>query len=414
MRRFPDETAFQNAFAQACIMDVKSRLSNEEKPKACLSDASILSRTLYDLKKLRIEYPHNPTIFSAIATLHHLRAQRLVAAERLAEALADTQAAAAYASDLWPEQAQEIEQTRAALESGMQKLRIQASAPESERPVLPSARARLLQQQAAKGFRLADAFKHSDEARIVYEESVVARARRIWEEIGLGPLERADLRPVALKDAVDAVQAASPPTVAAILPEWNRAAMDNPHLACLDSRLVTSWIASKLFGTLFERPTPLVSVVPPTALAAKAEVKDREPALYWLFNPEDKWLKVQCALAVVLALAAGVFGWREWDNRKHRNLAYSKIRQANQAGDNLRILDSAELFLSRPVLGRDARVEHVQDLYSEALVRWFHEQAASDPMVTRRLERYRQLMHIAPVPESVAESKQVCGFVEEV
>jgi hypothetical protein len=351
---------------------------------------------------LRIDHPHNAALFSAIATLHYLRAQRLAAAEQLAEALAETQAAAVYARDLWPELAKEVEQTRSVLEANMQKLRVEASAPESEQPILPKARARMRQQQAAKGFRLMDAFKRSDEARVVDEDSVIARARQTWEEIGLGPLERADLRPLTLKDAIEAVESSAPATAAAIPSLWNTMTRDNHHLMALDASLVSSFIASRLFGLRFEKLGPAPMSMAPAPLVAAAELHSREPRVYWWFSPEYPWLKLQCVLAVALAVLAFAAGWREWNHRIQRNAAYSEIQKAITAGDSLKVIDSAERFFANPLVGRDVREEQVQDLYSEALVRWFNEQNGSDLEIARRLDRYRQLLHLTAAAEKQA------------
>src|SRR5262249_35996418 len=114
--RFPETTAYQNIMAdvyhkRAISHTVKNKKKNIEK------GATVIAQALYQLKKLRQEYPHNLYLFQRIAELHLLRAQRLATVGRLSEALADAQAATIYQPG-----AAESEATRVQLEAEMQAL----------------------------------------------------------------------------------------------------------------------------------------------------------------------------------------------------------------------------------------------------------------------------------------------------
>ena len=166
-------------------------------------------------------------------------------------------------------------------------------------------------------------------------------------------------------------------------------------LASLDRTRVESWLANRIFGCGFspsnngrslDQPLPALKVVPPT--------RSREPVGYWLFSPQAVWLKAACALAVVLAVLTCGFTIREYHGRWERSAAYEQMKTARESRDYNRMLDAAERFLAHPVVGNDSRTSEVQELYSEALVRWFNESRPPLSDVQQRTERYRKLLGI--------------------
>jgi hypothetical protein len=470
LRRYPGETRVQNCAVEAILAEAFSQQRTGTTQKDYLANAATLAGSLYRLKKLRGDFPHNISIFEAIAELHLLRARILAAAGQLAEALGDVQASLVYQPGPDWSKAQEAEQYRAELETEMQRLRVQASTPESE--LDPPSRRQLerIRTQAAKGFRLMDSFKHSDEARSAEEDLPVARGRQIWETIGLPPLEREDYRPLALLDALDAIQHSLPASAAELAAAWERVSCDNPHLASLDRERVQTWLRSlyerkrgdtpgfalhrpptDAAGVWLARPAiaplqpplfrcppdpvfqksddnenrqrthwepgasatyfglsspPLAShVFPATAHASDVQwlhpplhaydpMPGREPFWYWLFSPQDGLLKSACLIALVLAVCSVAFVTREYRNRAERAIAWSDMTKARDAQNFPRMLDSAERFLSHPVIGADNRTTEIRELYDEALVRWFNESRPSPGIRNRRLELYRRLSGI--------------------
>lgn len=390
LRRFPEETAYQSALAEAYAAEAKGKLTNRDGEAHCLRDATTLARSIFRIKKLRREYPHNPNLFESIAWLHLLRAQRLAAAGRLAEALVDALAAVTFQPDLT-----EAAELRSDLEAKVQSLRVQMAAPEEERPALSKRELARLADQAAKGFRLMDDYRRSEEARAIEEDLPVARGRRVWEEARLGPLERIDYRPLALQDAFDAIRHQPPADPAGIPAAWHWVSQDNPHLASLDAPRAHTCLQKILFGTAQEArevPGPSEPADAPPPLAASPPRRSSEPFLAWLLSGESKWLKVQCLAALILVIAGGRLAMREHSHREIRTAAWQEIRAAREHGDYPRMIDSAERFLGHPVIGRDARTSEVESLYSEALVRWFGQELPSPGQSGPRIERYRQLL----------------------
>jgi hypothetical protein len=132
-------------------------------------------------------------------------------------------------------------------------------------------------------------------------------------------------------------------------------------------------------------------------LPAPDAIPCREPFWYWLFGPQDRWLKTCFLLAVALAGLGAVFCAREYGNRSERNAAWSDMQAARDIQDFPRMLDSAERFLSHPVIGADARTVEIRELYDEALVRWFNEARPSAGLRGARIERYRRLSGVEAI-----------------
>jgi hypothetical protein len=272
------------------------------------------------------------------------------------------------------------------------------AAPVVARPPLPKRQLARLADQAAKGFRLMDDYRRSEEVRAVEDDLPVARGRRVWEEAGLGPLERIDLRPLALQDAFDAIRHQPPADPAGIPAAWQWVSQDNPHLASLDAPRVHACLAKALFGMAQESPQApgprAPAGAPPAPLVASPTRRSSEPFLPWLLSGESKWLKVQCLAALVLVVAGGWLATHEYSHREIRAAAWREIHRARKRGDYPRMIDSAERFLGHPVIGKDARTSEVESLYSEALVRWFSQEQPPPERSEPRLGRYRQLLGI--------------------
>lgn len=383
--RAPEETAYQDALARTYVAEANARLTHKIRKDKCMADVATLARSLYKIKKLRLNYPHNLCLFESAAKLHLLRAQRLSDAGQLSEALLDAQAAVTYQPDL-----SEGDKLRAQIEVEIQRIRVQIAAPESERPTMTKREGAVLAEQAAKGFRLADAFRRSDEARAAEDDLPVARGRRLWEELGLPSLERVDHRPLALQDAFDTILHSPPSAPSGIPAAWDWVSRDNPHLDFPDRTPVYACVQEMIFGNTAALAPDCKEDLVPTVLS-QSRRRSSEPFLEWLASSESRWLKLQCVAVVLLAATAGFCGIREFSHRQIRSSAYTEIHSARSQDDYLKTMDAAERFLGSEVIGRDTRTTEVEGLYSEALVRWFEQEQPSVDNAKRRLNRFRQL-----------------------
>jgi hypothetical protein len=390
---FPEVTAYVNLLCEVRVDAALAQLRRRGKAASRRQDERTLALVVYELKKLRIDRPHHFAIFNAIARLQMVQAEIMATSGLLAEALVEAESALTYSPDI----AGGVE-LRTQLETAMQQLRVQSADPNAEQAAVRGREASVRRQQAAKGFRLVDAFRRSDEARAVSEDLPVAHGRVIWENIGLGPLETIDHRPLALDDAIQTILHV-PPADAGDLPMcWERVSQDNPHLRELDSGRICAYLSNRLFGTAFAAaPTDVFpSEIAPAALQVDTPVRSSEPFFPWLFSRRNRWVKLQMVMASVLAVVAIVTGLSEFQARAVRAEAYQALRQARNEASYESMLDAAETFLSQRIIGRDDRIAEVEALYSEALVRWFNEAGPAPEQAERRLSQYRRLLFVRP------------------
>jgi hypothetical protein len=403
LRRFPDLTSSQAAYANLIFIKTISNLKNDSSEARSLRDAKKLQRGIDRLKKLRRDYPHNMVMLELIGHMLYLRAIKLANGRHPAQALADVQAALTYAPDLT-----EALEARDKLEVMMQDLRVklsEAAAKIGEQPkAILSLKGLRMKREASQGFRLMDAFKHSEEARLVSEDAQAAQARRTWEEIGLGPLERFDLRPLGLYNALQTIRQDHPAVDSDLPAAWQRLASDDPELSELDSSLVCAYLARRLFKQKDElkpesilggmrsagEPPMLMPSSPPRRLKS-------EPFSHWLFSHQNLWLKLQFVACIVLLTIACGLAVREYFNRSSRAVAYHEIYLAKDAQDFQRMIEEAEAFLSSPIFGADPREDEVKALYSEALVRWVSSQIPTPEQTDFHARRYRAL--VLGIPE---------------
>jgi hypothetical protein len=268
------------------------------------------------------------------------------------------------------------------------------SAPPAEQPVLPKRKFDLMRKQAARGFRLMDTYQRSDEARSASEDLPAAQGRRIWENLGLGPLDRIDLRPLALTDAIDSIRHAPPARPEDIPIAWETASRDNPHLSGLSKAPIHAYLVTILDGREpFEAPRSAAyeNLDEPCSTAPFKVRAGREPFWYWLFSVEDQWLKAACIITVLMVAIGGRFAWTEYSNRQLREIEWEQIHHARDTGNYSGMLDAAESFLSHPLTGQGQRVPEIEALYSEAIVRWFERDLPQGEALNKRLAKYREL-----------------------
>jgi hypothetical protein len=402
--RFPEVTAFQNALADVYSGQARGSWCDDESKATNSSDATTIARGIYRLKRLRQDYPHNIFLFKKTAELLHLRAKRLTEDGLLAEALADVEAALTYQPEFV-----EANTTRTELENEMQKMRVEMAAAEGEPSGLVKQEEGVRRQQVAKGFRLIDSYRQSDEARAVANDLPVACGRRVWEALDLGPLERFDLRPLALEDALQSIYHIAPMNSTGLRETWERVSCDNPYLAKLDATRLYDYLGSHLFNlnsqTLNEEDSKEAGKFESLGNGMQPDFTEisisdhsfsgRFPILYWIFSCQDWRLKLQCVTAMILVFFFAQYSFTEYHNQQARASAYERLQEGKRDRDFLQMVKAAESFLSHPIIGKDLRRPEVEGLYSEALVRWFNQEMPPPEQAKEHLGRYREVMGIA-------------------
>jgi hypothetical protein len=84
----------------------------------------------------------------------------------------------------------------------------------------------------------------------------------------------------------------------------------------------------------------------------------------------------------------------ETPNRKIRDAAIEKIRNANQRGDRKAAMEAAEQFLGAPPIRvADSRWDQVVDLYARDFIDWFADLAEPiDEAARMRIQGYKKLV----------------------
>lgn len=118
-----------------------------------------------------------------------------------------------------------------------------------------------------------------------------------------------------------------------------------------------------------------------------------EPFGFWLFSGQDKLIKIQAAIAIILVLLVGGLAIRDFVARSTRDAAYNQIIEAIKNQDYLSVIKGAEsYFANTPLSGKDKRDEQVIDICREAFVRWFVELDELDHEAQAHIERYQTLI----------------------
>ena len=129
-----------------------------------------------------------------------------------------------------------------------------------------------------------------------------------------------------------------------------------------------------------------------TGLSTKRH-RGGEPFGFWLFSGQDKLIKIQAAIAIVLILLVGGLTIRDFVARTTRNTAYNQIIEAIENQDYLGVIEGAEsYFANTPLSGKDERDAQVIDIYREAFVRWFVGLGELDHEAQAHIERYQTLI----------------------
>jgi tetratricopeptide (TPR) repeat protein len=393
---FPESEDHQNRLAGLHFAATLASLKNGTSRRRKRKDADVLRRGIAALEQLHREHPTNSMLFGLLAHLHRLRAITMANAGRLAEALVAAQTAVTFDPSL-----AEAWVTRAQLMEAMQQLRTRMESIEADLARRRNARlnrdGQRLRAEAREGFHPFNRYAHSAEAAETSRAARLARALALWKDTGLAESpDQRDERAMALLGGLDHLLRQPPADPADVADAWERVVEQDPGLAELDRAAVLAFLERRLFGGA-EAPTPTKPSLPVSDLPALAVASTRrrstEPILDWLFSHQDRRVKLQATVALVLILSVAGLTIDAADRREARDVAYRQVAMAAATNDDLQVIEAAEVFLAaRPRLGTDGREQQVQDLYSEAFVRWFVQQSDQpESDVEKHVERYRAL-----------------------
>jgi hypothetical protein len=396
----PDVEEYQDWLARLHLASTLARVKKAKSPKASLKNAKSLQESIGRMEQMRQDYPYSLAVFEALGHLHHQRAINLANGRHLSEAILSAQKAVAYNPML--EQAQE---TRDALVQTMQRLQaqmqqVQANLARRPRSRLTEEGAHLL-KEASRGFSPAVEFLKSGEVEVT-QAFYAVQGRRLWRDIGLAePPDRWDERSRALLVGLSQVLRQPPDHRQGVAAAWKQVAAENQDLADLDAVPICAYLTRRLFedgpAPIQEPPAPArATPQKPPAMTRVSRQRRRggEPFAFWLFSNQDKRIKVQAVVAVILVLLVGWLVVRDLSVRAARDTAYAQIVEAAGNQDPLGIIEGAEIyFTNKPLSGRDRRDEQVQALYTEAFVRWFVGlEGEPDADAQTRIERYQALI----------------------
>jgi hypothetical protein len=344
-------------------------------------------------------YPYKVMLFEMLGHLYHLRAVKLANSQRLADALVAVQKALTYDPSL-----EEAQATRTKLVEMMQELQSHMQEAVAELAQRPGAtlneQGRRMRDDAQQGFGPINAYLESSELERISTALSNARARRVWQSIGLStPIERWDERSHALLEGLSRVLENPPADRTAVPLAWTAVATPQADLAELDPVPICTFLERRLFGGEAETTEAVEQALvaptaPPVLTVAPAQRHIRgEPLVYWLWSGQDLRLKLQIAVALVAVLVVGGLTIRDILAHYTRDAAYHRLIAAAQQQDSRGIIDGAEVFLSHPSLsGKDGRNQQVAKLYNEAFVRWFIDlDSELDTAAEARIGRYRTL-----------------------
>lgn len=397
---FPDVETYQNRLAMLLLASTLSKLKQGKSPKANLKDAEILEQRIGHLVIIHHKYPYNFALFDVLGHLHHQRAISLANGKHLSQAILCAQKAVTYNPSL-----AEAKETRESLIQAMQGLQTQMQGIEAQLGQDPRATLNAegiqLRDQATQGFRPLNTYIKSKKAKSVLDTYYAAQARAVWRDIGLAePAERWDERAQILLSGLSDVMSEPPERPDDIAATWDNIVAQQPKLADLDATLICAYLAQRLFGvSQAEEEQPAANAQPSfqePPLMSGLSAKGRwswEPFTFWLFNGQDKRIKLQAAVAIILMLLVSGLAIRDFTVRSARDTAYAQIVEGYENQEYLSIIEGAEGYLANPPFsGQDERDEQVLDIYDEAFVRWFVGlEGEIDSDAQTYIERYQTL-----------------------
>jgi hypothetical protein len=403
---FPDRLEYLDLRVDVEVeQTMRSLVNTKYYPLVDLEDAERIDEGIERLEAFHREFPDVLSAFTALGTLHHLRAVKLARGGAVSEALVEAGRALAHAPELEGVEATigEIHgQLQNVIEQGREIRRQYGIVDESQ---LPPDLWRLF-VESGKGDRPYCEYLESGEPEETIRALDAARDRDLWRRVGLPPPpDRWDERSRSLRAAVAKVLESQPTDEAEAQRAWASAVAGDEILGEIDPEPVTRFVSAGISGGGKAEPreceagdaaapVPGPGCGPPILSGPeRGSRRAEEPFEFWLLGRRGLWLKVPAvAAAVLLAVGIGMAVQRARSDRA-RDEAYTRILRAEEARDYLGMIRGIEAFLAhRPLWDRDPREGRLRELYDEAMVKWFVGRGAPEDSATREhVDRYRRL-----------------------
>ncbi len=384
------ETLFTTTVAAHAIAE----LAESQEETAARANAARLAEAIRRIEQLQERARRNAALFDVVAELQVRMAVQLANGGRLSDALVAVQKSATCDPVL-----QTAHDVRDKLAEMMKQLRQEADALRAKVAATPNAaltgKGHEMLREAERGFGPVNAFVESPAAAQITERLLVAQGAAAWRSIGLAPEHPSDEQLTALYRALNAAFHHAHGDPAQVPAAWRQTIGEVQGAATLDADRIVPWIRNRVAGVA-TATTPVAPVAWPAGASAvtisrASRFRDHEPFTSWLLSRQAMWAKAACAAALLALCVSIVMFARDAQSRRDREAAFAALRAARAAGEYTRVLDAAETFLSNHISAPDPRDAEVRLAYSEALVRWFTEQAPG-PDGDRRAARYRTLM----------------------
>jgi hypothetical protein len=385
----PDELLYRLTLARGHYLNTLRTLANATPPAEALQ---IVQAAAAAIEILRLKASKELCLMGWLADLYNFMAVCLLNLSKPAGALLQNAKARCYNPEL--ESALELrDRLLAELEVFRSRIaQLQSSLWAMERP---NAAGENLIQQAKLGAQAADDFERSPAAAKLLDDFAAAKVRCLWVELSDDAIPEDDGILFLLRDKLIAVLE-SDPSGDRFNQLWSTVVAASPPLQALDPLRVARFARNPVWADSepsLDPPQPSVSPL----IAGKAKRQRDVPFQYWVWSGENRWLKLQVVVAIMLLFGGTWFAARQHAHRATREIAYQSLNRAFNKGDYETAMRAAETFLGARISGEDLRKPEVIRLYSESLVRWFTAQDSNTGQVELEILRYRSLVDASEV-----------------
>jgi hypothetical protein len=269
------------------------------------ANAASLRETMKPLDQMRRECPDCAVVYDYLGHLHHIQSIQLANGKELATALLASRKAQILAPglDAAATTLSQLAEAMTKLQTDMREVeqRVRAGG------VTLNAEGSRLRRQANLGFSLLDQFDKSAEPAQLAKERVLARARKLWRDVGLAPDAGSEDKTSALSQVVGELYSSEATTAESLAERFREASAENPALSDIPAERVGEFIvtrrrenAGEVVAVADDRAAPAgaFSISGPVAPARR----DREPLWYWLLGRQDPATRVLAALAGVAVI----------------------------------------------------------------------------------------------------------------
>jgi hypothetical protein len=361
---YPERIEYQDRVAEAIWTKALESVSASKDEEICRQQAETLNLHIERLEAFRQEHPCSAACYDYLASLHHLRAVKLANGDRVSQALLAVEKALAYRPN-WEEAFStraEIEKLLHSVQQYMLKVQSQLGTRyfgSTYRVTTLSDKGQAIKHEADEGTKPRDHYRRSDIPKQIAADRRKARARSLWERIGLAKPEGDwDRRAIDLDEATDMLLARRPSNGTELLSGWFTLTAEHPELKLEEFdalKVCTFFLQSQREpenAPLLEAPQVLATDMPPPDL--------------WLFSSRDLGLKIVAAASIAL-VAVGLFLSHRADvGERERNAAFAELQSAVAAFDEAEAVAAGDRFLAAVGASSDGRAETVRSLREAA------------------------------------------------